>query len=76
MTDVLVVDDDPRVAQINAAHVRRPHLRRPLGGRGLPDLPKGHSPTTEELVRQVLLAADGAAFSHRRFTPHRRRSAP
>ncbi|MEU6988299.1 response regulator [Streptomyces sp. NPDC046324] len=25
-----------------------------------PDLPKGHSPTTAELVRQVLLAADGA----------------
>ncbi|MEW1905335.1 MULTISPECIES: response regulator [unclassified Streptomyces] len=24
-----------------------------------PDLPKGHSPTTAELVRQVLLAADG-----------------
>ncbi|MET9428033.1 MULTISPECIES: response regulator [unclassified Streptomyces] len=26
---------------------------------GAPDLPKGHSPTTAELVRQVLLAADG-----------------
>ncbi|MEU8618847.1 response regulator [Streptomyces sp. NPDC048623] len=25
----------------------------------VPDLPKGHSPTTAELVRQVLLAADG-----------------
>ncbi|MFD3942788.1 response regulator [Streptomyces sp. NPDC058579] len=25
-----------------------------------PDLPKGHSPTTAELLRQVLLAADGA----------------
>ncbi|MET9373533.1 response regulator [Streptomyces sp. NPDC002992] len=25
-----------------------------------PELPKGHSPTTAELVRQVLLAADGA----------------
>ncbi|MEU9983483.1 response regulator [Streptomyces sp. NPDC050856] len=26
---------------------------------GTPDLPKGHSPTTAELVRQVLLGADG-----------------
>ncbi|MCT4352494.1 response regulator [Streptomyces sp. Je 1-79] len=29
-----------------------------------PDLPKGHSPTTAELVRQVLLAADGALSAH------------
>lgn len=28
-------------------------------GSGAPDLPKGHSPTTAELVRQVLLAAGG-----------------
>ncbi|MEV6331830.1 response regulator [Streptomyces sp. NPDC051909] len=28
-------------------------------GSVVPDLPKGHSPTTAELVRQVLLAADG-----------------
>ncbi|MGW3519881.1 response regulator [Streptomyces hydrogenans] len=28
-------------------------------GATTPDLPKGHSPTTAELVRQVLLAADG-----------------
>ncbi|MFI1941004.1 response regulator [Streptomyces purpureus] len=28
-------------------------------GSSEPDLPKGHSPTTAELVRQVLLAADG-----------------
>lgn len=29
-------------------------------GAAEPELPKGHSPTTAELVRQVLLAADGA----------------
>ncbi|WP_418959548.1 DUF7342 family protein [Streptomyces tritici] len=28
-------------------------------GSAVPDLPKGHSPTTAELVRQVLLAAEG-----------------
>ncbi|MFJ3901231.1 response regulator [Streptomyces sp. NPDC090025] len=28
-------------------------------GAAVPELPKGHSPTTAELVRQVLLAADG-----------------
>ncbi|MET9803525.1 response regulator [Streptomyces sp. NPDC006368] len=28
-------------------------------GSGAPDLPKGHSPTTAELIRQVLLTADG-----------------
>ncbi len=30
-----------------------------------PDLPKGHSPTTAELVRQVLLAADGPLSAQR-----------
>ena len=40
-----------------------PHLRRPVGRRRRPGLPKGHSPTTAELVRQVPCCAPTGPLS-------------